>query len=424
MARSSVFALVDVNNFYVSCERVFDWRLIGKPVVVLSNNDGCAVARSNEAKALGIKMGDPWFQLKDLVRDKGLIGLSSNYTLYGDMSARVMKILADMAPRQEVYSIDESFLDLAGIPNRIEHGQAIRHRVLKWTGLPVCVGIGSSKTEAKLANFLAKKRPQYGSVCDLAAMTDDERTAVLESIDVGEVWGIGSQLTKKLGMKGITTARGLRDANAGSLRQAHGVVMERTVRELRGDSCMSLELIAPARREIMCSRSFSHDVTTYQQLRESVLTYVCRAAEKLRRQRSETAAVMVFVQTNAHKDVPQYGRRAVVSLPASTDDTLILANAAVQGLKTIYRDGYRYKKSGTMLIDLTPKGMHQATLFNGVASDPKHDALNAVMDKINARYGRSTLALAGAGLEKPWKLRAENRSPPYTTDWNQLPRVS
>ncbi len=369
-------------------------------------------------------MGDPWFQLKDKVRDHGLIGLSSNYTLYGDMSARVMTILRDMAPRQEVYSIDECFLDMKGMKDRRQHGQAMRGRILSWTGLPVCVGIGASKTEAKLANFLAKKRPQYESVCDLAGLTDSERRDALGSIDVSEVWGIGSKLTAKLASHGIETALDLRDADIGTLRKCYGVVMERTIRELRGDSCLQLEMVARDRKEIMCSRSFSRDVTRYEELRESVLTYVCRAAEKLRRQKSETSAVMVFVHTNPHKDVAQYGRQAIVQLPAASDDTLILARAAVQGLQNVFRDGYHYKKSGTMLMDLAPKSLHQATLFNGVASNAKHDRLNAAMDKINARYGRSTVALAGAGLEKPWKLRAENRSPPYTTDWYQLPRVS
>lgn len=418
-----MFALVDVNNFYVSCERVFDWTLIGKPIVVLSNNDGCVVARSNEVKALGVKMGVPWFQLKDLAEQHGIIALSSNYTLYGDMSARVMKILGDMAPRQEVYSIDESFLDLSGVPRRVEHGQAIRHRIKQWVGLPVCVGMGPTKTLCKLANHLAKKRPVYDSVCDLAAYSPDERSALLASIDVGEVWGIGRRLSVQLQALGIENVLQLRDADAASLRDRFGVVMERTVRELRGDSCMALEEHAPAKQQIMCSRSFGQEVTTLIELRESVLTYVSRAAEKMRKEKSQTSAVMVFAHTNPHKDVPQYSRKVVVPLPSPTDDTLVLARAASFGIKTIFRPGYRYKKSGTMLLDLTPRAQRQTTLFEDTASIEKRERLNVAMDKINLRYGRTTVAVAGAGLDKPWKLKAENRSPPYTTDWKQLPTV-
>lgn len=418
-----MFALVDVNNFYVSCERVFDWRLVGKPVVVLSNNDGCAVARSNEAKALGIKMGAPWFLMRDLVQKHGVIGLSSNYTLYGDMSARVMTILADMAPRQEVYSIDECFLDLTGFRDCIGHGREIKARIWRWTGLPVCVGIGPTKTLAKLANYVAKKRPGYEGVCDLAALSEPERGDVLESIDVGEVWGIGGRLTAKLERLGITTARGLRDADVGSLRKSFGVVMERTVRELRGTSCLELELLAPARQEIMCSRSFGKEVREYEELRESVLTYVSRAAEKLRRQRSVASAVMVFAHTNPHKNVPQYARQLVVPLPYPTDDTLLLARAVTAGLQRIYVPGFSFKKSGTMLMQLTPKAHRQATLFEDPGKLARRDGLNATMDRINLRYGRNTIAVAGAGIGKAWKLRAENRTPPYTTDWNQLPTV-
>lgn len=423
MPPASLFALVDVNNFYVSCERVFDWRLIGKPVVVLSNNDGCAVARSNEAKALGIKMGAPWFLMKDLVRQHGIIGLSSNYTLYGDMSARVMTILADMAPRQEIYSIDECFLDLTGFRDRLAHAREIKARVFRWTGLPVCVGIGPTKTLAKLANCVAKKRPGYEGVCDLAALTDSERTDILESIDVSEVWGIGAKLTVKLDALGITTARGLRDADAGSLRKSFGVVVERTIRELRGTSCLQLEQVSPPRQEIMCSRSFGKEITEYEELRESLLTYVSRAAEKLRRQQSVAGRLMVFAHTNPHKKVPQYARQQIVPLPYPTDDTLLLTRAATAGLQRIFLPGYRFKKSGTMLMELMPKAQRQSTLFENAAQLEQLDRLNATMDRINTRYGRNTIAVAGAGIGKAWKLRAENRSPPYTTDWNQLPTV-
>lgn len=423
-----VFALVDVNNFYASCERSFDHRLIGKPVVVLSNNDGCVVARSNEAKALGIKMTQPWFQIRELAERNGVIALSSNYTLYGDMSRRVMTILADMAPRQEVYSIDECFLDYSGVSNLATHGIAIRQRIQQWVGLPVCVGFAPSKTLAKLANHVAKKNllgekaPALG-VCDLTALTADELTDLLKKIPVGEVWGIGFKLQTHLTNLGIRTVADLRDADAASLRQRFGVVMERTVRELRGDSCLPMEAMAPQKQQIMCSRSFGQEVTTLEELRESALTYVSRAAEKLRRQESLTSAVMVFAHTNPHKDVPQYSREVVVPLPYPTDDTLLLGRAAVAGIQKLYKPGYRYKKSGTLLMQLSPKAQRQTTLFESTAKREQRDRLNTAMDRINARYGSRTVALAGAGLENAWTLRAENRTPAYTTRWGELPRV-
>lgn len=424
MSRESVYALVDVNNFYVSCERVFDWRLIGQPVVVLSNNDGCVVARSNEVKALGVRMGAPWHLLRELVEQHGIVGLSSNYTLYGDMSRRVMTILADMAPRQEVYSIDECFLDYTGIGDRARHGQEIRHRIQKWVGLPVCVGFGSSKTLAKLANHCAKKSlAGEAGVCDLTALSRQDQDRLFQAIDVREVWGVGTKLAVQLDAMGIRTVAGLRDANAGVLRDRFGVVMERSIRELRGEPCLPLEAMMPVKQQIMASRSFGAEVTSFEELRESVLTYASRAAEKLRAQSSLTLAVMVFVRTNPFKDVAQYARQIVVPLPHATDDSLLIGRAVIAGLKAIYSDGYRYKKSGVMLMQLTPKSERQATLFEDVDSIARRARLNETVDRINARFGRRTVGLAGAGLTKRWAMRSENRTPAYTTKWDELPLV-
>jgi DNA polymerase V len=424
LSRESVYALVDVNNFYVSCERVFDWRLIGRPVVVLSNNDGCIVARSNEVKALGVKMGAPWHLLKPLVEQHGIVGLSSNYTLYGDMSRRVMMILGDMAPRQEVYSIDECFLDFAAIGDRTRHGQEIRSRILKWVGLPVCVGFGSTKTLAKLANHCAKKSlAGEAGVCDLTDLAPQYLDRLFQTIDVREVWGVGPKLAVQLGAMGIRTVAGLRDANAGVLRDRFGVVMERTIRELRGESCLPLEVMTPPKLQIMASRSFGAEVTSFEELRESVLSYASRAAEKLRAQSSLTSAVMVFVKTNPFKDVSQYARQIVVPLPHPTDDTLLIGRAVIAGLKVIYRDGYRYKKSGVMLMQLMPRADRQATLFEDVDAIARRARLNEAVDRINARFGRRTVALAGAGLAKRWAMRSENRTPAYTTRWDELPLV-
>ena len=274
-------ALIDVNNFYVSCERVFNPKLVGKPVVVLSNNDGCAVARSNEVKALGVAMGAPWFKLKDLAKQHGIIGLSSNYALYADMSNRVMSILRQYSPDQEVYSIDESFLDLTGFQSRdlIQYGQHMRKRILKWTGLPVCVGIGSTKTLSKLANHCAKKRPVFNSVCNFNTMSPSELNDLLNQVEVGEVWGVGRKLAPKLQALGFNTVLDLKRANPERLRQQFSVIMEKTIRELNGTVCIELEEISPAKKQIISSRSFGYAVRDYNSLAESITLYMSRAAE-------------------------------------------------------------------------------------------------------------------------------------------------
>jgi Nucleotidyltransferase/DNA polymerase involved in DNA repair len=424
VTESALFVLVDANNFYVSCERVFDWRLAGVPVVVLSNNDGCVVARSNEAKALGVAMGVPWHQIRDLAAQHGIRALSSNYTLYGDMSRRVMAILADLAPRQEVYSIDECFLDCAGIQDRPAHGQMIRGRVLQWTGLPVCVGYAPTKTLAKLANHCAKKAlAGAAGVCDFTALSPDELAALLRALPVSEVWGVGRRLHAQLQALGIHTVWDLRQADLTLIRTRFGVVLERTMRELRGESCLALDALHPPRQQVMCSRSFGREITTLEGLRESVLSYVARAAEKLRRQGSVTSSILVFAHTNPFKDVPQYSRQAIVNLPQPTDDLILLSRAARAGVERIFQPGYRYKKSGTMLMQLSPKAQRQRNLFEDVADTDRRDRLNQALDRINLRYGRRTIGVCAAGIEQPWQMRAGNRTPAYTTDWNALPTV-
>jgi DNA polymerase V len=369
-------------------------------------------------------MGAPWHLLRELADQHGIVGLSSNYTLYGDMSRRVMTILADMASRQEVYSIDECFLDFIGIGDRARHGQEIRHRIQQWVGLPVCIGFGSSKTLAKLANHCAKKGlAGEAGICDLTDLSAQDQDRLFQAIDVREVWGVGPKLAVQLDAMGIRTVAGLRDANAGVLRDRFGIVMERTVRELRGESCLPLEAMATPKQQIMASRSFGTEVTSFKELRESVLTYASRAAEKLRVQSSLTAAMMVFVRTNPFKDVPQYARQIVVPLPHATDDTLLIGRAATAGLKAIYKESYRYKKSGVMLMQLMPKAERLATLFEDVDAIARRVRLNETVDRINARFGRRTVGLAGAGLTKRWAMRSENRTPAYTTRWDELPMV-
>ena len=419
------FALVDVNNFYVSCEQLFQPKLVGTPVVVLSNNDGCVVARSPEVKALGIRMGHPWHQLKREAREHGSTAFSSNYTLYADMSQRVMAILGDMCPAQEVYSIDECFCDLTGIGHPAEHGRAMRQRIGQWTGLPVCVGIGSTKTRAKLANHIAKKNPEHGGVFGLEALDPADQSAWLDSIPVSEVWGIGGRMTGYLEAMGIPTARALRDADPTHIRQRFNVVVERIVKELRGVSCLALEEVAPAKQQIMASRSFSRAVTEKRELREALLTYVTRAAEKLRAQGSLAGAVQVFIRTNPFKEgVPQYANSTTIRLPFATDDTLTLGRFVVLGLKHLYRPGFAYQKAGVMFMGLSPRAQRQAGLFDDISSIDRRTNLSVALDEVNRRFGRGAVSLAGAGIERSWQMRRGNVTPAYTTNVEQLPSAS
>jgi DNA polymerase V len=415
-------ALIDVNNFYVSCERVFNPKLIGKPVVVLSNNDGCAVARSNEAKALGVSMGAPWFKLKDLAKQHGIIGLSSNYALYADMSNRVMSILRDYSPDQEVYSIDESFLDLTGFQSRdlIKYGQHMRKRILRWTGLPVCVGIGSTKTLAKLANHCAKKQPVFNSVCNLNNLSNSELDLLLSQIDVGEIC-IGRKLAPKLQALGFNTVLDLKNANPERLRQQFSVVMEKTIRELNGTVCIELEDIAPPKQQIMSSRSFGQSVQDYNSLAESITLYVSTAAVKLRKQQSLAGSIYVYIATSPFKlDDKQYSNGIRIPLPSPTDDTRQLVNIALWALKQIYRPNYSYDKAGIVLSELVTRQHLQNDLF---ARLPSSDALMTVMDVINRKMGKESIKLASEGFVRPWRMKQGNKSPSYTTKWGDLPVI-
>jgi len=429
VARMPQFVLVDVNNFYVSCERVFRPSLETIPMVVLSNNDGCAVARSNEVKALGVKMGTPWFKMKRLAEAHGIEAYSSNYVLYGDMSHRVVSILRDFSPDIEVYSIDESFLRVESVAHLYggisAMGRSIRERVRQWTGLPVCVGAGPTKTLAKLANHIAKKNPLFQGICDLNSLSRLERRQLMSRIEVGEVWGVGRRISKRLEAMGIRTVLDLRNADPKEIRAQFGVVMERTCQELRGTSCLALEHLTPPRQQIMSSRSFGRPVEDRDELSEAVATYVGRACEKLRQQGSVAGAVQVYLETNAFKEgEPQYHPGIVVPLPEPSDDTLRLTRAALSGLAHIYQSGYRYKKAGIMLMMVTDKSLRQGSLFDDVEKEVRSERLMSVMDAVNRQYGSNTLRSAASGLNQPWAMRAENRSPRYTTRWDELPEVS
>ena len=420
-------ALIDGNNFYVSCERVFQPELEGKPVVVLSNNDGCVVARSAEVKALGVAMGTPWFKLKDLAKQHGIIAKSSNYTLYGDMSQRMHSVIGQFAPDQEIYSIDETFLDLTGFNRDLTaYGQDIRQRVRQWTGIPVCVGIGSSKTLSKLANHIAKKAllPSMGDgVADLNALGAKELNDLLGRIDVGEVWGVGRRISQRLIGMGITNVRQLRDASLARMKSEFSVVVARTVSELNGESCLALEDVAPPKQQIMSSRSFGQPVLTIEDMNEAVVAYASRAAEKLRRQGHVAGAIQVHLQTNPFKpDEPQYSNGVTVKLLHPTDNTFVLGEAAIYGMKRIFKQGYAYKKAGVMLIDLCPANRVPIDLFSGLdlPDTSRSKVLMATLDEINARMGRGTVRSAGEGIVKPWAMRSGNKSPAFTTDWTQL----
>ena len=421
----SSFALIDGNNFYVSCERVFQPTLEGRPVVVLSNNDGCAVARSAEVKALGVKMGTPWFQMKDLAKKHGIVALSSNYELYADLSNRMMGILARYSPDQEIYSIDECFLGLEGFEryDLIAYGEEIRQTVKQGIGIPVCVGFAATKTLAKLANHCAKKGlAGVEGVCDFGRLNDHQRSRLFASIPVGEIWGVGRKLSSQLAERGIATVEALRTADDKTLRREFSVVMERTMAELNGISCMDMQDAVPNKQQIMSSRSFGQYVYDLESLGEAVASYIATAAAKLRSQGSLAGMVQIYVQTNPHKaTAPQYQRGLTIPLPEPTDDTLRLITIARWGLKKIYRPGYAYQKAGIALMNLRDAGTVQMNLFSKAKDNTR---LMQVMDRINEDWGRGTLHSAAEGVQKEWKMKRELKSPGYTTRWDQLPVAS
>lgn len=424
----TTIALIDGNNFYVSCERVFQPKLEGKPVVVLSNNDGCVVARSAEVKALGVPMGAPWFQLRNFTKQHGIIAKSSNYTLYGDMSQRMHSVIGQFSPEQEIYSIDETFLGLDGFRcDLVDYGQQIRQRVRQWTGIPVCVGIGNSKTLAKLSNHVAKKSLVPGmddGVTDFTRMSGSELNTLFDRIEVGEVWGVGRRIRERLAGIGITTVRQLKDASVSRIKREFNVVLARTVSELNGESCLDLEEVAPPKQQIMSSRSFGQPVYLMQDLSEAVTAYTSRAAEKLRNQGHVASAIQVYLETNRFKpEEPQYNNGVTVKLLNPTANTFSLAEAALYGLQRIYKPGYAYKKTGIMLMDLCPANRVPQDLFSGLdlPDTSRSKMLMATLDEINAKMGRGTVRSAGEGVVKPWAMRSDNKSGAFTTSWTELP---
>jgi DNA polymerase V len=418
-----IFALVDCNNFYASCERVFNPKLNGKPIVVLSNNDGCVVARSNEAKALGIAMGIPEFQIRPLLRAHQVQVFSSNYTLYGDMSQRVMETLEQFCPDLEIYSIDEAFLSLAGFAqrDRTGYGRQIRRTVKQWTGIPVSVGIAETKTLAKIANRIAKRTLDTGGVCDLLACSD--RDALLSRVAVEDVWGIGRNHACVLNQHGITTALQLRGVDDQWIRRRMGIVGLRLVMELRGVSCLDLDQCPAPRQSLTCSRAFGKLISTLAEMEEAVSVYTSRVAEKLRRERLAATVLTVCLTTNEFKEGPQYSNTLTLKLPIVTDSTADLIRSALEGIRVIYRDGFLYKKAGVMLAGLVPANQTQTDLFDP-QDRKKSKRLTTALDAVNDRWGAGTLQYASSGINKIWQTQFHRRSPAYTTDWNALPIVT
>jgi DNA polymerase V len=419
----TLIALVDCNNFYVSCERLFRPDLIGKPVAVLSNNDGCIVSRSQEVKDLGVKMAVPLFQVQHLVNQHNIQLFSSNYSLYAQLSSRVMSVLEEFAPSLEVYSIDEAFLDLSGVCQNdpIAYGQKIKKTVYRNTGIPVCVGMGPTKTLAKLANFAAKKWKKTGGVLDLSDPVRREK--LMRIVPVKEVWGIGSRTSEKLNQLGIHTVWDLAIQSSKRIQTEFNVVVARTVLELNGIACLELEEVAPDKQQIVCSRSFSRKLTNFGELSRALAGYCIRAAEKLRTQGSVTGCISVFIRTNPfNPQEPQYQRTASMKLAAATQDTRTIIAIANRLLKEIFKSGYAYQKCGVQLSHIQPtNSAGQLDLFemadNGLCRESRQ--LMQTMDQINRRYPHG-ISLAASGFDKSWKSKVERISKAYTTNWDEL----
>jgi DNA polymerase V len=411
------FALVDGNNFYVSCERVFNARLHGKPVVVLSNNDGCVVARSEEAKALGIGMGNPAFQCEAIFKKHNIQIFSSNYALYANMSHRVVEVLSQFAPRLEVYSIDEAFLELPDFSNLTAYARGIRKTVHQWTGIPVGIGIGPTKTLAKVANRVAKKTPRLKGVFDLA--TCPSLADLLGTFPVENVWGIGPERTAFLNRHGIETALQLRDASDQWIKKHLTMTGLRTVLELRGISCIPLEEAPPPKKSVTCSRSFGRSVTSQVELREALALYVSRAAEKLRKGGLAAGVVQVFIQTSRFRD-GHYSNSGTARPSIATNFTPELVTIAHHILDQIYRPGLAYVKAGVIYTELSSARQVQLSLFDAPEVLEKRRSLMTAMDALNQKLGKHSIHVASMGTRRGWMMRQEKKSPAYTTQWEEL----
>ena len=411
-------ALIDCNSFYASCERIFNPKLLGKPIVVLSNNDGCIITRSAEAKALGIKMGEPYFKAKKIIEKNNVKVFSSNYSLYGDISQRVMEILLGFSPEVEIYSIDEAFLNFKGFKNHelLTYCKHIRQTIKQWVGIPVSIGVGSTKTLSKIANHLAKKEADYEGICILKG--DEKIEEALNRIEIGDVWGIGRRLSKFLRNYEVRTAKQFAFLDRRWIRKNMGVVGEKIQLELRGVSCLDLELLPSSKKSCCVSRSFSRPIEKIEELQESIANYGSRVAEKIREEGLIAQFMSIFVLTNHfNKKEKQYSSSIKLQLDYPTSDSKLIVKRAVEGIKRIYKEGYRYKKAGIILYEL-----HSSSSVRGLLDydKPRTDSLMRSLDEINYRYGSATLRLAAEGIRRSWHMRREKVSPCYTTSFDQL----
>jgi len=417
-SQNNSIALIDCNNFYASCERIFNPRLIGKPIVVLSNNDGCIITRSAEAKALGIKMGEPYFKAKKIIDKNNVRVFSSNYSLYGDISQRVMETLARFASDVEIYSIDEAFLGLNGFENYelSKYCKYIRRTIKQWVGIPVSIGVSTTKTLSKIANNLAKKNKEYDGVCILKSWFDINEA--LKSTSIEDVWGIGRRLSVFLKKYKINTAYDFTQLDKGWIRKNMGVVGEKTFLELCGVSCIELELIPSDKKSCCVSRSFSKPVEKIDDLEESISSYGTRVAEKIREEGLVAESMSIFVLTNYfNRKEKQYSNSIKLQLPYPTNNSIKIVKRALEGIKKIYRQGYRYKKAGVLLYGLTKAKQTRGLLDYDRESS---DSIMNTLDRINERYGSSTIRLASEGVDKSWSMRRESVSPCYTTRFDDL----
>ncbi len=422
--RNKVFALVDANNFYCSCERVFNASIQTKPIVVLSNNDGCVVARSNDIKKY-IKMGQPVFEIEEVLQAHDVQMFSSNYSLYADLSSRVMTVLSQFSPLQEIYSIDESFLELTSllIDDLTEYGHTIRARVLQYTGIPVSVGIAATKCLSKIAVEIVKHDPSYDGVLDLTRLPEQEIDELLARVAIDEVWGIGSKYARFLRSFGIDTAKELKYADERWIRKYLTVTGERIVLELRGISCIPIEVEKPLKQGIMSSKTFGKDITSWDEMKEAISSYTARAAEKLREQDSLASCLTIFIRTNSFKtDIPQYSNSWTVNFPYPTAFTPDLIRYALDGLKKIFQDGFRYRKAGVYLTKITPQSALQPDLFGDCSLTElyKQARFMAIVDAINRIYGRDTLFFAIQGITQSWRMRQLKLSQRFTTQWSEI----
>jgi len=417
------FALIDCNHFYVSCERAFKPELYGKPVGILSNNDGCIVALSPELKALGIERGTPYFKIKPLVKRKRITIFSSNYALYGDMSFRVMSILASFSPEIEIYSIDEAFLSLTGmyLEDVREYGHEIRNRIRQCTGIPVSVGIAPTKTLTKIANKIAKKTKETGGVFSL--FEPELRERVLKSTKVEDIWGIGYRYSKMLKKNGIETAWELMQKPDDWIRAKMTIVGLKTVEELRGNSCLDMELVNEPKKGIISSKSFGKPVMKYEEIREAAASYCITAVNKLQQQRSLARRILLFITTNPFKNEPQYANYREMKLSGYSAYTPDFIKTAATILKEIYRNGYRYKKVGIMLTDIIPEEEAPLDLFETSYPEDRRAQIMHCIERINRKWGPDAITFSAAGIKQEWQMRREMLSPRYTTSWNELLRV-